>query len=94
MNCMSDCKLLSSHITLTKVYLFLVSRRKQYELNLLAQLNEAKTNVAECQQKIADLTYQISELERDLTVKSWNVDRKCPLLAIIFHSTGNNTIFL
>ncbi|XP_055320348.1 putative uncharacterized protein DDB_G0282133 [Sitodiplosis mosellana] len=48
---------------------------KQHELNLLAQLNEAKTNVAECQQKIADLTYKISELERDLTVKSWNVER-------------------
>lgn len=86
MICMSDCKLLSIQITLTKVHFIFGIRRKQHELNLLAQLNEAKTNVAECQQKIADLTYQISELERDLTVKSWNVDREC--------SFGSSSFFI
>ncbi|XP_031632588.1 uncharacterized protein LOC116346591 [Contarinia nasturtii] len=45
---------------------------KQHELNLLAQ---AKSNVAESEQKIVELTYKISELERDLTVKVWNVER-------------------
>lgn len=57
-------------------FFFFYSERKQHELNLLTQINEAKTNVADSQRKIADLTYKISELERDLTVKSWNIDRK------------------
>lgn len=40
----------------------------------MAQIDEAKRNIAESQQKIAELTSKIQELERDITVKSWNVD--------------------
>lgn len=51
-------------------------QRKQRELSLLAQLAEAQGKVDGCQAKIADLTYKISELERNATLKSWDIDRK------------------
>lgn len=51
-------------------------RRQQRELSLLAQLAEAEGKVDGCQAKIADLTYKISELERDATLKLWNIERK------------------
>lgn len=51
-------------------------QRKQRELSLLTQLAEAQGKVDGCQAKIADLTYKISELERNATLKSWDIDRK------------------
>lgn len=42
----------------------------------MAQLADAQGKVDGCQAKIAELTYKISEIERDATLKSWNIDRK------------------
>lgn len=61
---------------ITRLILYHSYQRKQRELSLLAQLAEAQGKVDGCQAKIADLTYKISELERNATLKSWDVDRK------------------
>lgn len=34
------------------------------------------TNGFDCQTKVNDLSYKINELERNLTIKTWNIDRK------------------
>lgn len=51
--------------------------RKKYEAKLKAQIKEAEANALNCQAKVNDLSYKISELERDLTNKTWNIERKC-----------------
>lgn len=66
-------------------------RRKSYELKLKAQIKEAEANAFECQAKVDDLSYKISELERDLTNKTWNIERKwrrrvCTYVLLIFDS--------
>lgn len=54
------------------------------EANYTAQLAEAESAAIKSQAKADDLAYQITELERNLTVHAWNVERKfvCDLLKI------------
>lgn len=47
------------------------------EARFTAQLEEAEKQAITSQTKANDLAYQINELERNLTVKTWNVERKC-----------------
>lgn len=49
----------------------LVNQESRYT----ARLEEAEKQVLNSQTKTNDLTYQIDELERNLTVKTWNVER-------------------
>lgn len=49
--------------------------RKLNDLNLLAQITEAKSAITGYEIKITELTCKINDLERELTVKSWNIDR-------------------
>lgn len=46
------------------------------EARYTAQLEEAEKLAINSQTKANDLAYQINELERNLTVKTWNVERK------------------
>lgn len=45
----------------------------------MSHVNEAESNALNCQTKVNDLSYQINELERNLTIKTWNIDRKLHL---------------
>lgn len=49
----------------------LVNQESRYT----ARLEEAEKQVLNSQTKANDLSYQIDELERNLTVKTWNVER-------------------
>lgn len=53
------------------------------ETKLVTQMKEAETNALNCQTKVNDLSYQINELERNLTVKTWNIERKYTRMMII-----------
>lgn len=55
------------------------------EARYAVQLEEAEKQAYESQTKANDLAYQISELERNLTVKIWNVEREL-LTKIISHA--------
>lgn len=46
------------------------------EVLFTTQLEEAEKQAVTSQEKANDLAYQINELERNLTVKTWNVERK------------------
>lgn len=46
------------------------------EVLFTTQLEEAEKQAVTSQAKADDLAYQINELERNLTVKTWNVERK------------------
>lgn len=46
------------------------------EVLYTTHLEEAEKQAVTSQAKADDLAYQINELERNLTVKTWNVERK------------------
>lgn len=48
----------------------------QHETKLYAQIKEAETNAINCQTKVNDLSYKLTELERDISLKNWNIERK------------------
>lgn len=54
------------------------------EARFSVQLEAAEKQAFDSQAKANDLSYQISELERNLTVKIWNVERKIILSLYIF----------
>lgn len=45
------------------------------EARYAAQLEEAEKQAINSQTKANDLVFQINELERNLTVNTWNVER-------------------
>lgn len=60
-------------------FFFLCDFRKDLvnqEARFTAQLEEAEKQAISSQTKANDLAYQINELERNLTVMTWNVERK------------------
>lgn len=59
-------------------HFFSVSRRDLVNKEVLftTQLEQAEKQAVTSQAKADDLAYQLNELERNLTVKTWNVERK------------------